>query len=245
MLPDQARPLRAAVACEPAADNNGLMRLTDIDKQRIDAAVKAVEARTGAEIATAVVARSDHYPEIPWKAFALGVSLVALTRVLLAVYAPRWGPTLLSDLTAILGGGALLALLAIRIKSVGRLFVQHLRAETEVRQHAEVLMLRHEMFATGERNAVLILVSLFERQVVILPDRGVARSLAPRDLQRVIGAMVPLLRAGGACDALCLGVDEIGKLLPARDSTRDAKPAGRASPLPDAVIEDDGAEDSR
>ena len=129
----------------------------------IDACVKAVEARTGAEIATAIVGKSDHYPEIPWKAFALGVSLVALTRVLLAVYWPRWGagPALLSDVIAILGGGALLALLAIRVPSVGRLFVQHVHAEVEVRQHAEVLMLRGEMFATTGRNAVLILVSVF------------------------------------------------------------------------------------
>ena len=159
------------------------MRLTDPEKQRIDAAVKAVEARTGTEIATAVVARSDHYPEIPWKAFALGVSLVALTRLLLAItVTPRWGTglTLLSDIAAILGGGALLALFAIRSSSVGRLFVARLHAETEVKQHAEVLMLPREMFATKDRNAVLILVSLFERHVVILPDRGVASLLAPR-----------------------------------------------------------------
>ena len=215
------------------------MRLTDTDKQRIDAAVRAVEATTGAEIATAVVAKSDDYPEIPWKAFALGVSLVALTRLLLAVFAPRWGPTLLSDIMAILGGGALLALLAIRVRSIGRLFVQPVRAETEVRQHAQVMMLDREMFATDGRNAVLILVSLFEHRVVILPDRGVASHLPPRELQRVIAAMVPLLRAGRACDALCLGVDEIGKRLP-RHSTQPS-----SGMLPDAVIEDAGAEGRR
>ena len=220
------------------------MRLTGPEKQRIDAAVKAVEARTGTEIATAVVARSDHYPEIPWKAFALGVSLVALTRLLLAIFvAPRWGTglTLLSDITAILGGGALLALLAIRSPSVGHLFVSRLHAEIEVRQHAEVLMLRREMFATTDRNAVLILVSLFERQVVVLPDRGVASMLAPRDLGRVIAAMAPLLRQRRACAALCVGVEEIGKLLPAVEGRGDESGAR----LPDAVIEEDDEEGSR
>ena len=220
------------------------MRLTDPEKQRIDAAVRAVEARTGTEIATAVVAKSDHYPEIPWKAFALGVSLVALTRLLLAIYVvPRWGTgsTLLSDITAILGGGGLLALLAIRSSSVGRLFVGRLHAEVEVKQHAEVLMLRREMFATKDRNAVLILVSLFERQVVIFPDRGVASLLATRELGRVIAAMAPLLRERRACDALCLGVEEIGRMLPAVNGHVD----DRGPRLPDAVIEEGDEEGPR
>jgi putative membrane protein len=225
------------------------MRLSDPDKQRIDAAVKAVEARTGAEIATAVVVKSDDYPEIPWKAFALGASLVALTRVLLAVFAPRWGAgsgaAVLADMTAILGGGAFLALLAIRSSSVGRLFVGHVRAEVEVRQHAEGLMFRRELFSTRDRNAVLILVSRFERQVVILPDRGVAAALPADALRAVIAKMAPLLRDGRACDALCVGVDEVGKLLPAAGARAGAEPGDGATRLPDAVIEDDHNEGPR
>ena len=33
-----------------------------------------VEARTGAQLVTAIVARSDAYVELPWKAFALGAA---------------------------------------------------------------------------------------------------------------------------------------------------------------------------
>ena len=101
------------------------------------------------------------------------------------------------------------------------------------------------------RNAVLILVSLFERRVVILPDRGVAASLPARELRRVIGAMVPLLRDGRACDALCLGVEAVGKLLPAHPQPGplggphpNPLPAGEGV-IPDAVIEEDDDEGTR
>lgn len=214
-----------------------MKRLTDAERRRIDDCVKSVEERTGAQIATAIAPKSDHYPEIPWKAFALGVSIVALTRVLLAAFWPRWPAVsvLLADLTAILGGGALLALLSIRVQPIGRLFLHHVRAEVETREHAEVMMLRRGMFATRERNAVLIMVSLFEHQVVIVPDIGVASRLPAAALGRVIDAMVPLLRGGKACDALCVGVNEVGALLMASG----AAASGVVNVgLPDAVIEE-------
>ena len=212
------------------------MRLTDDERRRIDDCVKAVERRTGVEIVTAITPKSDHYPEIPWKAFALGVSLVALTRVVLAVLWPRWpdGATLLKDIMAILGGGAVLALLSIWSQSVARLFLHHVRAETETLQHAQGLVLGREMFATDRRNAVLILVSLFERQVVIVPDKGVAQRLRRDDLRRVIFRMRPLLRSGNACAALCLGINEVGALLGDSVTTADLPVNG----LPDAVIEE-------
>jgi hypothetical protein len=43
-----------------------------------------------------------------------------------------------------------------------------------VRQYAESLFLKREVFATAERTGILLFVSLFEGQAVLLPDRGLA-----------------------------------------------------------------------
>ena len=48
------------------------MLLTATDKQAIEARVAALEKQLGIEIVTVVTAKSDDYPEIVWKAFALG-----------------------------------------------------------------------------------------------------------------------------------------------------------------------------
>ncbi len=49
----------------------------------IERGVAAVEARTGVQIVAAVVPRSDTYPELAWRAFALGTSFAALLALMI------------------------------------------------------------------------------------------------------------------------------------------------------------------
>jgi len=52
--------------------------LSQVEADAIEARVAHVEARTGAQVVTAIVDRSDAYPELVWKAFALGIAVAAL-----------------------------------------------------------------------------------------------------------------------------------------------------------------------
>ena len=45
----------------------------------IDQRIARVEARTGVQVVGAIVGRSDAYPDLVWKAFALGVAVTALS----------------------------------------------------------------------------------------------------------------------------------------------------------------------
>ena len=56
------------------------MFLTKAEADAIDAQVARLESRTGVQVVTAVVGKSDTYAELPWKAFALGASLAGLRR---------------------------------------------------------------------------------------------------------------------------------------------------------------------
>jgi len=215
------------------------MHLTTEERRRVDECVAAFEAATGAQVVTAVAAKSDNYPEIPWKAFALGASLAALARVIVELARPDWhtGYATLIDAVAILGAGAALALLSIRVHGLARLFLPGARAEAEARQHARDLFLRHEIFGTPARTGVMILVSLFERRVVILPDIGFQAELGEHGLEPVVAGMLPLLAAGRTADALCHGVTAVGALLAARGLHADGN---EGAGLPNAVLEEDG-----
>lgn len=217
------------------------MHLSADERRRIDRCVADCEARTGAQVVTAVVGKSDNYPEIPWKAFALGVSLAALLRLAFDLAYPDWltGYGTLSGVVLILGAGAALALGTIRWHALARLFLHGTRAETEVMQNAQALFLRHQAFATPLRNGVLILVSIFERRVVILPDVGLRAHLGDGDLQPAIAKMTPLLAAGNAGDALCQGVGAVEALLLARGVRATGK---EGVGLPDATIEEGGGD---
>lgn len=215
------------------------MRLNAEERRRIDQCVAAFEAHTGTQVVTAVVGKSDNYPEVPWKAFALGASVTALARLWLDLARPDWlsGYGALLDAVLILGVGAALALLTIRLHAFARLFLHGARAEAEVMQHAQALFLRHDVFATPMRNGVLILVSIFERRVVILPDTGLRAQIGDLALHPIIGSMTPLLAKGRVCDALCRGVAEVEALL-AASGLRATGTEGAG--LPDAVIEEGG-----
>ena len=64
------------------------MDFSAADEKRIQTAAEQLEARTGVEVLAMVVGKSDHYPELPWKAFGLGASLAALAVTIRAVLDP-------------------------------------------------------------------------------------------------------------------------------------------------------------
>jgi putative membrane protein len=58
------------------------MPLSDKERLQINTLVTRFESATGVQAVAVVTRTADTYPEIPWKAFALGASLGALAAVL-------------------------------------------------------------------------------------------------------------------------------------------------------------------
>ena len=83
------------------------MYLSRAETETIDAAIARVEGRTGVQVVTAIVSKADAYAELPWMAFALGVSLAALVSVLVDRVRPDWitaHVALLSTVTVLAAG---------------------------------------------------------------------------------------------------------------------------------------------
>ena len=83
------------------------MYFSEDQTRRLDARIRLLEKNTGIELVTAVVGKCDHYPEIPWKAFALGVAFGALVIVVQGVLRPDWLSTYSALIHTLLvyGGG--------------------------------------------------------------------------------------------------------------------------------------------
>ncbi len=214
--------------------------LSDLDRQRLDQRVKETEKRTGAQIVLAVVQRSDAYTEIPWIAFALGASMAGLWVCLRIALSSGWFSQIenLISVGAILGTGAVFALLTVLIPAFARVFLLRHRAETEVRQYAESLFLRRELFATTERTGILLLVSLFERRIVLLPDKGIESRVSENAMKEVIGEMIQLLKRNHLSDALETGLEHLSQCL--TSSTFTPSIGSRKDELPDQIIEEKG-----
>ena len=176
------------------------MYFTDTQSVQAEDIIRKIEEHTGIELVAAVVGKCDSYPEIPWKAFALAAAVSAMP--LPPQPAPA-GPAPQRPVRGIviLGAGAALALLSVYWPAFGRLFLDDVRAETETDQYARAFFLEREFFRTRGRTGILVLVGLFERRVVIVPDIGVAGRLDQK-LHAVIDAMAPHLRRKDRFQAL-------------------------------------------
>ena len=219
--------------------NDKLMKkiLNNQERGRLDKRVAEAEKRTGAQIVVAVVQRSDSYLELPWKAFALGVSVAGLLVFIFDLLWPGWysQTAVLISAVTILIMGILSALLSLYIPKFARLFLAAHRAEAEVRQYAESLFLSHELFATRRRTGILLLVSLFERRVILLPDKGISKRLSQKAMQKIIAQMTPSLASGHFARALENGLIKLTETLAVKKRGKSRK-----NELSDGIIEEKG-----
>ncbi|MGA2710579.1 MAG: TPM domain-containing protein [Steroidobacteraceae bacterium] len=202
--------------------------------------IARVHAATGVRVIAAEIGKADTYEELPWKAFALGASLAALAVVGAEALRPQWQTAHATMLSTVimLTAGALAALLAISVPAFARLFLHDARCELEVGQYAQALFLRRELFKTPHRDAVLILVSRFERRVHLLADAGLHGTIADAEWQTVIERMKPALRKARTADALQAGLAAVEEIL-VRTGYRAA--AGAENDPPESLIEEKGA----
>ena len=214
--------------------------LTEEERARVDEGVEEIERRTGAQIVVAVVKRSDSYAELPWKAFALGASITCLIILVLGFFAPYRASqaTGLVAMAGMLAFGGLCALLTVLMPGFARLFLSRYRSEAEARQYAESLFLKREVFATRGRTGILVFVSLFEGQAVLIPDRGLAGSLTGDVIESVVGPMVASLSRGRTGEAIEKGLGRLLDILE-RAELAGVRDAGEDE-LPDEVIEERG-----
>lgn len=211
------------------------MQLTGHEQTSISSRVAALEARTGTQVVTAVVGKSDSYPEASWKAFAIGVGAAALGSMLWQFTSGGWDAdtTRLGPILVILGSGAILALLAVVVPPFARAFIDRARREAEVTQFARSLYFQHGLGRTRGRVGILVLVSLFERKVVILADEGFDGRVDAPDWSALTRRIAVLLPHDGAAAALRAGLDAMEALLLERGFCAGSN----RNELPDAVLQ--------
>jgi len=216
------------------------MYLAPAETRAIEARVAELEASCGVEVVTMVIGKADVYPETVWKAFALGAAIACLAATLVDLLRPDWvtATAVLGTAIAILAAGATCALLTVYVPAFARLFLRESRAALEVQQYAKAQFLEREVFATPGRTGILLLVSLLERRIVILPDKGLRARVSAAEWDAVIARMAGALRERMTGAALLDGLAGISELLVSKGFTCAT---GTANLFANTPIEDTGA----
>lgn len=200
--------------------------LPEAERRRISECVAEVERLTGGEIVVMVAPCSHGYPgaaRIGATVFAFPLALAFTPElgayfwlgpqnlwVFLALFAPLW--LLLREMVKRVGG-------------LRRVFVAQREMDAEVREAAAAQFHLKGLHRTREENGVLVYVSVFERTVWVMGDRGIDRRVAEGFWQGIVAEVVQGIRDGEAAEAICRAVGMIGGVLreefPARPDDRD------------------------
>jgi putative membrane protein len=155
---------------------------------RIERAVSEAETRTSGEIVPMLVYRSTVSSNSDLLGALLGLLLVLCLKHILVLTLGWVGHDLLWSIAFVVAGlsGYFLA----RIPAVERLLIPLKDQKLETERRAMLAFYEAGLSATSGRTGILLFVSFFEHQAVVLADDGIARHCKPEDFQELVHDLV-------------------------------------------------------
>ena len=210
---------------------------TDAERERIRQAVQQAERVTKGEIVPMIVSASALYLEAGYR---MGLILALLSLALLLTIEIYWLPWgwhagnagwLLMAVVVSYGLGQWLG----RAPMVVRLVTSRERMAHKVTLRAEQAFYKHGLHNTKGRTGILILVSMLERRVHVLADKGINDHVPAGTWDGIVNGILDGIRTGQATDAICSAITKCGVLL------AEVAPTGSGDnpdELPDELIQE-------
>jgi len=193
-------------------------KFSDSDLERIKAAVKTAEDRISGEIVPVIVEKSGFYTIARYKAALIGASLMFVVMIILDRYViTDASHTLYYDpvfilFVAILGGCLGVAITNF-FPSVTRALVTQRHLDHATKLRAETAFLEEEVFNTRQRTGIMIFISFFEHEVIVMADRGISKVVEQKQWDKIVGDLVQGIRAGKIVDGLEASIKRCGEIL--------------------------------
>jgi putative membrane protein len=210
---------------------------TDAERERIRQAVQQAEQVTKGEIVPMIVPASALYREASYRT-GLILALLALAFLLtIEIYWLPWGwhagnaGWLLLAVVVSYGLGQWLG----RIPMVIRLVTSRERMTHKVTLRAEQAFYKHGLHHTKGHTGILILVSMLERRVHVLADKGINDHVPAGTWDGLVNGIIDGIRTGNATDAICAAIAKCGALLA---EVAPSRSGDNPNELPDTLIQE-------
>ena len=178
------------------------------EKEKLKAAISEVESKTIGEVVVMVVDQSDQYIEAEILGGVILGSLLSLILSLLFFHSSIWSYVPLSFLFFFP-----CRFLFKKAEALKKLFIGTRRKEEAVRLRAERVFFEKGLYKTKKNTGVLFFLSLLERKIWVLADKGIYEKMDQETLNRYANEVSKGVREGRACDALSHAIQEVGALL--------------------------------
>lgn len=193
------------------------------DLDRIRVAVKEAESRTSGEIVPYVVEQSDPYEEAVWRCAGLITLLTLASMFFVHRFTDLWFPVGVRELAlATMLAGGLGAVAAHLIPSLKRFFVGKDTLHRRVAARATEAFVSEEVFNTRDRTGILIFISSFEQEVIVLGDSGINAKVQQHEWDRIVEMIITGINRKKSADGLIDAIRACGQLLEQKGVARQA-----------------------
>jgi len=191
-------------------------RFSEDDLKKIKAAVHQAEDKISGEIVPVFVERSGHYVGAVYRG---GLILGALTFILL-IYFDRYqyqselaivDPLLI--FLVVIAAGLTGALFVNYVDPLRRMLVGQAELDHSTKRRAESAFLQEEIFNTQQRTGIMIFVSFFEREVIIIADRGISKVVDQKEWDKMVFSITDHIRKGKIVEGISGAIVRCGNIL--------------------------------
>jgi putative membrane protein len=200
------------------------------EKKRIEETIHDIESRTIGEVAVMVVDSSDQYIEAEVMGGVLMGSLLSLIVTISYLHSSIWSYIPLSFLFFFP-----CRFIFKKVPILKTTFIGIKRKEDTVRLRAVRAFYEKGLYKTKKNTGVLFFLSLLEKKVWVLADKGIYEKNEQETLNKFARIVSQGIKDGRACDALCESMKEARELL----SRCFPITPGDIDELPDEVMTDD------
>jgi putative membrane protein len=189
-------------------------RFSAEDLARIKAAVFEAEGKISGEIVPVFVESSGRYTVANYRGGFIAAVSAFLTIIFLDRYIPQYAiydPLII--LIVFLLAGILGGLASNFILPLKRLLVTQPQLDFNTRVRAERAFLEEEVFNTRERTGILIFVSFFEREVMVMADKGISKVVEQREWDALVRLIIDGIRRNQIVDGLEAAIKRSGEIL--------------------------------
>ena len=181
--------------------------LSETDRDRIEAAVTALEAKSSAELAVAVARQSHDYGAYPflWSA-AVGLFAGGLLAV-------SWSDARAIDVILIEGIVFVLSYLTLHFTRLGIALIPKRLKSSHARRLAAAEFATLVAQRTTGHSGLLLFVSLAERHVEILVDRGIDDKISKEQWQAIVERFGASASSSTITDRIVAAIEQCAAIL--------------------------------
>ncbi len=173
--------------------------------------IAVAEAQTSGEIVPMIVRRSAAIGHVPFLIFFATTLIFALSGLTNYLHGKFELPLLANGITML--ASLIIAAISGRYPTVQRWFTVAFDRDQQVESRAELEFYEAGLNRTKDSTGILIFVSLMEREVVVLADRGISTLLPQSTWDEIVGKLIASMKAGQFAKGLESAIHDCARIL--------------------------------